>query len=140
MALHRYPISKLMEVLFVRELVSRLDAKRTSPSPVVITMVNPGMCYSAIDRNGNIVARALMYCVRLLFARSTETGARTQVYGASAGPDSHGEMMSDGKNQDVENWIYSDMGKKAQAKVFEQTMRILEARKPGIGAEIGLTA
>jgi hypothetical protein len=49
-------------------------------------------------------------------------------------------MMSDGSNQKVEAWIYTDMGKKAQVKVFEQTMKILEQRKPGIGAAAGLPA
>lgn len=46
--------------------------------------------------------------------------------------------MSDGKNEEVEKWIYSDTGKKAQVKVFEQTMEVLEARRPGIGADSGL--
>jgi hypothetical protein len=131
-----YSISKLIEVLFVRELVSRLG----TPSPVTITLVNPGMCNSDIDRNGHPIARFVMYFVRLLLARSTEVGARTLVYGACAGPESHGQMMSDGKNQDVERWIYSPMGKKAQVKVFEQTMSILEQRRPGIGAAVGLGA
>ena len=80
----------------------------------------------------------MLYVMRVLLGRSTEVGSRTLVYGACAGPDSHGEYMSDGKNQEIEGWIYSDMGKKAQTKAFEQTMRALEARKPGIGADVGL--
>lgn len=35
-------MSKLIETLFVRELVSRLDVQRTSPSPVTVTLVNLG--------------------------------------------------------------------------------------------------
>lgn len=129
-----------MEILFVRELVSRMDAQRTSPPPVTITVVNPGMCKSDIDRNGNPFARAILWFIRLFLARTTEVGSRTLVHGANPGPESHGEFMSDGKIQEVERWIYSDMGKKAQVKLFEQTMKILESRKPGIGAEIGLRA
>jgi retinol dehydrogenase 12 len=128
-----------MEVLFVRELVARLDRKRASPSPVTITMVNPGMCFSAIGRELPVYLRYIFYSIQLLLARRTEVGARTLVYGACAGPKSHGEFMSDGKNQDVERWIYSDLGKRAQVKLFDQTMRILEERRPGIGAEAGLS-
>ncbi|KIW62684.1 hypothetical protein PV04_10837 [Phialophora macrospora] len=135
-AMQRYSTSKLIEVLFVRELVFRLG----TPSPVTITLVNPGMCYSDIFRNGSAIAVAGAYLMRLLLARSTEVGARTLMYGACAGPESHGQMMSDGKNQDVEGWIYSATGKKARVKVFEQTMSILEQRRPGIGAAVGLGA
>lgn len=46
--------------------------------------------------------------------------------------------MSDGMNQEVEEWILSDMGKRVQKKVFDQTMKVLETRKPGVGAEVGL--
>ncbi|KAJ9614017.1 hypothetical protein H2200_002153 [Cladophialophora chaetospira] len=134
----RYSVSKLMEVLFVRELVSRLGAKQPSTSPVTVTMVNPGMCKSEIGRKGNPVIKVVFALVQLIFARTTEVGSRTLVYGASAGPESHGEMMSDGKNQEVEKWIYSETGRRAQKKVFDQTMKILEERKPGIGAAVGL--
>ncbi len=67
--------------------------------------------------------------MRTIIGRSTEVGSRTLVYGACAGPESHGAFMSDGKNQEVEAWIYSETGKKVQKKVFEQTMRVLEGRR-----------
>ncbi|OAG41308.1 hypothetical protein AYO21_04471 [Fonsecaea monophora] len=141
--LSRYPVSKLIGVLFIRELVLRLQERDKSGSstepPVTITLVNPGLCVSELDRNAPLAGRIAMYILRMILARSTEVGSRTLVYGACAGPGSHGQFMSDGKNQDVERWIYSDLGKKAQSKVFEQTMRVLEARKPGIGAEVGLS-
>lgn len=51
-------------------------------------------------------------------------------------------FMSDGKNQDVEPWIYTDQGKKVQKKVFEQTMKVLDERrfkgsKPDWGFDVG---
>ena len=54
------------------------------------------------------------------------------VHGASADLNSHGAFMSDGKNQEVERWIYEDVGCRAQKKVFEQTLPILELRQPGV--------
>jgi hypothetical protein len=47
--------------------------------------------------------------------------------------------MSDGHNQSVESRIYDDVGKRAQKKVFEQTMKIIEMRKSGLRDEIGLS-
>ncbi|KAJ9495856.1 hypothetical protein H2202_008650 [Exophiala xenobiotica] len=125
----RYNVSKLMEVLFVRELVARLNESQPSPPPVIITLVNPGLCRSALDRDMSPVLRWVGFVMRALIGRSTEVGSRTLVYGACAGPESHGEFMSDGKNQEVEAWIYSDTGKKVQKKVFEQTMKVLDGRR-----------
>lgn len=132
----RYRISKLLEILFVRELVLRLNTKPATP-PVTINLVNPGLCQSTIDRSGTKPS-ILFQILRLVLERTTEVGARTFVLAASAEPDSHGEFMSDGKNQDVESWIYSDVGKRAQKKAFEQTMKVLEMRKLGVGAAVGL--
>lgn len=141
MWMRRYPISKLLEVLFVRELVARLRAQTPSDalSPVTITLVNPGLCKSSLMREAGGLNLAVMFVANFLLARSTEVGARTLVHGACAGPESHGEFMSDGENQEVEKWIYSETGKKVQAKVFEQTLKVLESRKKGISQGIGLT-
>ncbi|KIW14740.1 hypothetical protein PV08_07524 [Exophiala spinifera] len=141
-ALDRYNVSKLLEVLFVREFVSRLGKSQPSPPPVVVTLVNPGLCRSSLDRDQNIVVRAVAGLLRYIVGRSTEAGSRTLVYGACAGPESHGMFMSDGRNQDVESWIYTDQGKKLQKKVFEQTMKILDERrfkgtKPDWGFDLG---
>lgn len=57
---------------------------------------------------------------------------------ASVGQESHGESMRDGRLQDVETWIYTDVGRKAKRKGFGQTMHILEARKPGVVKAAGL--
>lgn len=73
-----------------------------------------------------------------MIGRTTEVGSRTLVLGAAAGPTSHGEYLSDGENQAVESWIYTDVGKAVQRKVFEQTMKVLELRKPGVGHAVGL--
>lgn len=135
---NRYAATKLMEILLVRELVARL--KTIDGSPVVINLVNPGTCRSALNRDINppLVALIAIKAIQFIFERTTEVGSRTYVYGAAAGPESHGELMSDGELQQVESWIYTDTGKKVQAKLFDQTMTVLEQRRPGIGRAIGL--
>ncbi|KAJ5889606.1 NAD(P)-binding protein [Penicillium tannophilum] len=128
----RYQATKLMEVLFTRELVARLG-----PTSVIINLVNPGLCTSNLERNSG-KAPAVLRLIRRILDRTTEVGSRTLVLGASAPASSHGEFQSDGSNQDVEAWIYTEVGQRAQKKVFEQTLQILEARKSGIAHEAGL--
>ena len=138
----RYQVSKLLEVLLVRELVARLQSSTTGgasagPPPVIINLVNPGLCTSTLgvrDAQPPLVVRI----VRRILDRTTEVGARTFVLAASAPAASHGEFQSDGKTQDVEAWIYTDVGQNAQRKVWEQTVRVLEERRPGVLSEIGL--
>ncbi|KAI4594617.1 hypothetical protein KJ359_007705 [Pestalotiopsis sp. 9143b] len=134
----RYAATKLMEILLVRELVARL--KTVDKSPVVINLVNPGTCHSALNRDINppFVALIVIKAIQFIFERTTEVGSRTYVYAAAAGPESHGELMSDGELQQVESWIYTGMGKKVHAKLFDQTMTVLEQRRPGIGRTAGL--
>lgn len=131
--LDRYNVSKLMEVLFVRELVSRYR-----DDSVVITIVNPGLCHSELTRKVPTALGWFVFVLKGIFARTTEVGSRTLVAGAHAGPSSHGQFMSDGVNQEVSAWIKTETGKRAQIKVFDQTMKILEQRQPGIGKELGL--
>ncbi|CAI7629458.1 unnamed protein product [Penicillium glandicola] len=128
----RYRGTKLMEILFTREFVARLGAS----TRMIVNLVNPGLCTSNLDRdNGNPIWKRLL---RRLLDRTTEVGSRTLVLAASAPASSHGEYQDDGVNQDVEGWIYDEVGQRAQKKVFEQTLRILEARRPGISREAGL--
>lgn len=136
----RYEISKLIQVLMVREIVSRTSVDNLPSPSVVINLVNPGLCVSTLATRSEepLTARIIGSVVYAILARTTEVGSRTLILGAGAGPASHGEYMSDGRNQDVEPWIYTDVGKKAQKKVFEQTMKMLELRKPGIGGAVGL--
>ncbi|ETS86891.1 hypothetical protein PFICI_00719 [Pestalotiopsis fici W106-1] len=112
----RYAVTKLMEVLFVRELVARLRAVDGSHPPVIINLVNPGTCISALNRyiNPPLAGRIGIKVLEVLFMRTTEVGGRTYVYSAAAGPEYHGEFMSDGELQHVESWIYTDVGKKTQ--------------------------
>lgn len=133
----RYQATKLLEVLLTREIVSRLASSGTAPPPVIINIVNPGLCKSTLDRSGAQPPLALRI-LRAILDRKTEVGSRTFVLAACAPVTSHGEFQSDGANQDVESWIYTDLGRKVQKKAYEQTMQILEARKPGIVQNAGL--
>lgn len=124
-------------MLVLREIVSRLKAKGQVALPVTLNAVSPGLCVSNLDRGKGApgLAVRILYSI---FYRTTEVGSRTLVHGAYAGPDTNGWYLVDLKKTKVEPWIDTDMGKKAQRKAYEQTMKILEARKPGILKEAGL--
>ncbi|KAF7626495.1 hypothetical protein AFLA_013886 [Aspergillus flavus NRRL3357] len=133
----RYQVTKLIEVLFTRELIARLKSKTASAPFVIINIVNPGFCFSNLDRSGSEPPQ-IVQIMRRILDRTTEVGGRTLVLAAAAPASSHGEFQSDGANHDVESWIYSDIGRRAQEKVFDQTTKVLEARKPGLAPGIGL--
>ncbi|PNP58356.1 hypothetical protein THARTR1_01871 [Trichoderma harzianum] len=134
----RYQVTKLLEVLLVREIVARLTHESNYTSHhTIINLVNPGLCYSAINRSG-VKPPLLVRLAYKVLARTTEVGGRCFVLAAAAPENSHGECQSDGKNQDVADWIYTSLGEKAQRKAWEQTAVILEERKPGILKAAGL--
>ena len=86
----RYQVSKLLEVFYTRELAAR--TKQSGKPEVIINYVNPGLCHSALARD---ISGWGFYLVKLLFARSTEQGSRTLVHATEAGPESHGQYMSE---------------------------------------------
>lgn len=134
----RYQVSKLLEVLLTRELVSKLSANpKFKTVTVIINLVNPGLCLSSLTRD-DVKPPLVFRLANKLIARTTEQGGRCLVLAASAPESSHGEFQSDGKNQDVEAWIYTELGERVQKKVWEQTVPILEARKPGLLSAVGL--
>lgn len=73
-----YGRSKLMNILFTRELARRLEG-----SGVTVNAMHPGFVRSGFGRNNPGLARAVMSFVQL-FARTPERGARTLAWLASA--------------------------------------------------------
>lgn len=120
----------MLEVLFVRELAKR------SPLPPVINTVNPGFCYSELDRSMSANLRRVMAVFRFLLARSTEVGSRTLVAGINAGSNSHGEYMTDCANRKTSAWVYTEEGARVQERLYEETLAELEKIKPGIRQNI----
>lgn len=122
---NRYATSKLMEILLLREMVTRM-----SGSGVIINMVNPGLCHSKLAREIGWG----FWMFKQLVARSTEVGSRTLVAGASAGRSSHGMYMTDGRVADeaLSDFVRSSEGKQAQEKLWREIAGILEGIHPGI--------
>lgn len=121
----RYPTSKLLEVLLVREI-----APQIKDSGVILNLVNPGLCHSKLSRE----APWILELVKFFLARSTEVGSRTLVHGATAGPETHGQYLSDARVADemVSQFVKSPEGEKAQKKVWGELREKLEAIQPGV--------
>ncbi len=88
---HRYGVTKLLEVFFVRELAKKIDESRKPK--VIVNCMTPGACNSDFDRESTGLKRLLMKVAAFLIARTTEAGSRTEVAGITAGEESHGQYM-----------------------------------------------
>lgn len=87
----RYNVSKLLEVLYCRELAARMTESK-KPT-VTLNFVNPGLCHSELSRN----APFILTVMKFFLARTTEVGSRTLVTSACAGHESHGHYMDDSR-------------------------------------------
>jgi len=86
----RYNVSKLLNVLWAREL-----AAKVSPLEIIVNTVNPGLVKSSLHReNTNRVEEKFTE----FFGRTTEEGARNLVDAAVIqGPQTHGGYLSECK-------------------------------------------
>ena len=84
----RYPLSKLLEVLYCRELAERI-ANSSKPF-VIVNFLNPGLCHSELGREGGWFLTILKF----FLARTTEVGSRTLVSAIEGGEATHGQYLS----------------------------------------------
>jgi len=121
----RYQTSKLLEVLTIRQIAPKLAG-----SGVILNMLNPGLCHSELGRDGPFV----LHVLKFFLARTTEVGSRTLVASGTAGPESHGKYMHDGKVDDgaLSTFVKSADGQKAAEKVWGELSEILERIQPGV--------
>ena len=127
----RYPISKLMEILFVRELVKHIDDR------VLVTTVTPGLCHSELaNRTPSRVDYWGAQVMKFLLARRTDVGARTLVAGACAGPESHGGYMEDCAVVEPDIWVAEGERAEMQRRTYEQIVAYLEGIVPGVKEKI----
>ncbi|KAL9000010.1 MAG: hypothetical protein Q9169_001255 [Polycauliona sp. 2 TL-2023] len=107
----RYAVTKLMEILIVRELAARID-QSTKPN-VIVNCLTPGLCHSDFGRNSKGMDLLIFKTAKFFLARTTEVGSRTLVAAASAGEESHGKYMADSKVSHPE-------GEKTQRRLWEE--------------------
>lgn len=88
----RYAMTKLLEVLIIRELATQMGDPEEQG--VIVNAVNPGFCVSELVRNQSRWRSLITQFMFFVLARTTEVGSRTEVYGAAGAAATHGQYMS----------------------------------------------
>lgn len=123
----RYNASKLLQIFVVREIFDKV-IKDPESYPVIINMVNPGLCHSELADKVGLPIKI----VKAILARKTEVGSRTLVDAASKGQESMGQSLSDCKVEEPSAFVRSAEGKETQRRVWEKLSAILEEARPGV--------
>ncbi|EXL74904.1 hypothetical protein FOPG_10017 [Fusarium oxysporum f. sp. conglutinans race 2 54008] len=129
----RYNVSKMMELLAVRELATKMTESKKD-GQVIAAVVNPGWVKTNMgsgEKSGLFAAFG-----RRFIARETEVGSRTLVHAAEGDPETHGQYLSDCEIGEVSSFVSSDAGAEAQKKVWRELSNILEGIKPGVMSSI----
>lgn len=122
----RYNLSKLLQVAFVRELSARLP----SPTPLVVTTVDPGFCHSSLQRELEkywLLRMVLGFVKWLLRARTSEMGSRNLVHAALAtnAQAMHGKYMSSCEVVEECDYLLSAEGKAFSERLWGETIEVL---------------
>lgn len=125
----RYNVSKLLEILVVREMAHVLDSNKIS---VTVNTLNPGLCRTQLFRSLPFGIRHLVNGGLVLIGRTADMGARTLVSAAAGGPETHGEYLDTNEVYPVSTFVTSEAGAKAQGRVWTELLGILEGVHPGI--------
>ncbi|KAJ7778589.1 hypothetical protein DFH07DRAFT_865407 [Mycena maculata] len=120
----RYPDSKLLVSMLVRELAKRLDA-----AVVTVNNVCPGMTNMNIDSREAWWLRQIVRLLQAIRGRSPEVGARTLVYATAAGAKTHGELLLDYDVWEVRKW---------RKRLWEETLAAAETVAAGSMKAAGL--
>ncbi|KAH6692102.1 short-chain dehydrogenase/reductase-like protein [Leptodontidium sp. 2 PMI_412] len=126
----RYNVSKLLEILTVRELAPAMTA--SGKPKVTLNCLTPGFCHSELMRDAPFPLNILAPIGKFFLARTTEVGSRTLVSAAAASEDTHGMYLQDLMIKEPSRWVRSEKGKEAQKKVYIELLDILEEIEPGI--------
>lgn len=126
---NRYTLSKLLEVMIVRQMANRMKKESTG---VVINAMNPGMCKSDFARNKEGWRAWSLAGLSALLSRTTEAGSRTLLDAAGKGWESHGRYVNDGRVEGFSKYVESEEGIKASEKIWSELEKILEGAQEGI--------
>ncbi|KAG2097553.1 uncharacterized protein F5147DRAFT_583476 [Suillus discolor] len=122
----RYNLSKMLQVAFMREIAARLP----SPTPLVVTAVDPGFCHSSLQRElekYRLLRMIVSFVKWLLRARTSEMGSRNIVYAALAtdAQDLHGKYMSSCEVVEECDYLLSAEGKVFSERLWWETIEVL---------------
>ncbi|KAL0573163.1 hypothetical protein V5O48_008794 [Marasmius crinis-equi] len=119
---NRYPESKALDVMFTRALQALLPS-------ITCCSLNPGLCYTELDRNTTGDAAKHISESREKFAFTSEEGSRQLLYSAIGQRDREAEMrgayIKFSQVSECSDYILGEEGQKMQGKVWEEILDIL---------------
>lgn len=114
----QYPKTKALNILFARELASRLPAN----SPLVVNCLTPGLSRSRLRREFSWPLSWIYAVVDALISWSTERGSRQLIFAALSHERREDELkgvyISSSKVTEPSDFIISDEGKAAQTQAW----------------------
>ncbi|KAL2797384.1 dehydrogenase [Aspergillus keveii] len=128
--MERYNTSKLLNVLWLRELSARVNSgdEDGKGHDVLINGVNPGLCASELHRSDTTPGVGLF---NKIFAWSAREGGHCLVDAAVV----QGEMggyVSEQVAKSPSPFVLSEQGERVQAKLWDETLAILKEAMPGV--------
>lgn len=96
---------------------------------MLLCFTSSSFCRSELHRDNETTAYRI---AQKILCRPTEVGARTLVWGACAGPKSHGQYVPDCKIKPTAGLTKGKAGATLQSRVWEELKDKLEAIQPGV--------
>ncbi|KAH8649110.1 putative short-chain dehydrogenase/reductase family protein [Xylariales sp. PMI_506] len=131
----RYYVSKLIQLLVVRELADQVTAS-SKPGNVTISIFNPGFFKSEVMRHAGAIFQLFFRPYRKLVARSTEEASRTAMHAAAGGKETHGQYLGDCAIKPTSKFVTSTEGHEVQKKLWGELSNILDDINAGIMSTI----
>lgn len=101
-------------------LARSLTAHLSFPTPLTVVSVNPGLCHSSLTRHAKGFHKPAITLFKYLFARTSEMGSRTIVWGALGGKNEavHGRYLDSCQVGEESDWALSKDGQKMQDTIW----------------------
>ncbi|KAJ5898517.1 dehydrogenase [Penicillium tannophilum] len=116
--MNRYNTSKLLNVLWLRELSSKVGPE------LIVKGVNPGLCSSTLHRSDTTPG---IKSFNKIFAWTAAQGGHNLVDAAVQHSKAQGAYLSD-----PSPFVLSAQGKQAQTKLWNETVALLQEQMPGV--------
>ncbi|KAI1329211.1 NAD(P)-binding protein [Xylariaceae sp. FL0255] len=120
----RYSVTKLLNILWMRELSARTDH---TDSNVIINAVNPGFCKTNLHRyhqSGTTLANMIGW--------TAVQGGHCLTDAAVQHPRDRGAYISEQLVTKPSSFVLSQEGRKAQVKIWNETLQLLKAELPSL--------
>ena len=127
----RYNLSKLLVLLCLRELASRIERQSGKPL-VIVNNPAPGWCKTELFRDDYASWTLPQKAAFRMMGREAEEGARTLVHGMVVGRESHGQYLSECTIKDPSAFVKSKEGARVQERVWAEVAAKLEDIRPGV--------